>query len=36
MLPNYSINPAAGGTALANSPRRAFARRGLCWAFGRQ
>ena len=29
-LPNYSINPAAGGTAPAESPRRALARRGLC------
>jgi len=27
--PNYSINPAAGGTAPAESPRRALARRGL-------
>ena len=28
--PNYSMNPAAGGTAPAKSPRRAYARRGLC------
>jgi len=28
--PNYSINPPAGGTVPADSPRRAFARRGLC------
>ena len=27
---NYRLNPAAGGTAPAESPRRAFARRGLC------
>ena len=28
--PNFGINPAAGGTAPAESPRRALARRGLC------
>ena len=33
---NNSINPAAGRNAPAESPRRALARRGLCWALALQ